>query len=296
LAIRSSPGVIMVDIQKYMTLLDCPYCHNTSATEIAQEPRVVRCNTCGLCRASPRMSREGQVLYLKKFNDESNLANWPNPLNYSPYSVHEAQGLKMNFPDAFTGGKILDVGAANGVFLAALKHAGATKAIGLDPMEKLVESGKSKGLDIHVARFEPDGVPAAVADGTFDIICFRESIYYLPDLRETFDLLRQLLRPGGGLYITSHVLTSIYYWKNRDYLSRYGLNVSGMPAGKAIPNILIKEGYEIQKADYPPFNVLHTLGLPFAQSFWGRIIGGSLSPIVCGVGKGDRLYVFARRL
>lgn len=287
---------LMADIQKYMTLLDCPYCHSTSATEITKNPRVVRCNTCGLYRASPRMSRDGQVLHLKKFNDEINLANWPNPLNHSSYIVHEAQGLKMNFPDTFTSGKILDVGAADGSFLDALRQAGATKAIGLEPVKKLVELGRRAGLNIQEGRFEPDGMPSALVDGTFDTICLRECIYYLPDLREVFDLLRRVLRPGGGLYITCHVPTSIYYWKNGNYFSRYKENVSGMPTLKAITNILIKEGYEIQKAGYLPFNILHILGWPYAWSFLGMIIMGSLFPVVHRIGKADRLYVFARRL
>lgn len=88
-------NVPISDIQEYMTLLDC---HSTSATELAQNPQVVRCNTCGLYRFSPRMNREGQIFYFRKLNDEDAIAD--------------------------------------GAFLVALQHVGATGATGLEPMEK----------------------------------------------------------------------------------------------------------------------------------------------------------------
>lgn len=62
------------NIQKYMTLTDCPYCHNTSATEVANNPRIVKCNICSLYRPLPRINKDGQIFLLKKFNDEIDLA------------------------------------------------------------------------------------------------------------------------------------------------------------------------------------------------------------------------------
>ena len=289
-------NLLMSDMQKYMTLTDCPYCHTTPATEMAKSPRVVRCNTCGLWRFSPRMNKEGQVAYLEKFNDGIETANQENPLNYWEGNLDEVQELKRNFREMVSDGTILDVGTGEGAFLATLQNAGAFRAIGLEPLEKLAQCGKSAGLDIHVGRFESDGMPPALMGTVFDIVCFRESVYYLPDLRQAFNLLRRILRPGGGLYLHCHVPTSIYYWKNRNYLSRYGPNVSGMPTVKALTNILIKEGYEILKAGYLRRNVLHTLGLPFANLRVGGIIDSALWPVVHRLGKADRAVIFARRL
>ena len=163
-------------------------------------------------------------------------------------------------------------------------------------MEKLVQLGRKYGLDIHAGRFEPEGMPPALAGRVFNLICFRESIYYMPDLRETFALLRRMLKRGGGIYIKSHVATSIYYWKHGNYLARYGPTVSGMPTLKALKKILKQEGYKIHKAGYFLFNVLNKLGLPFARSSPGSLIGIALSPIVQAIGKADRMFVFASRL
>jgi SAM-dependent methyltransferase len=140
-------------------------------------------------------------------------------------------------------------------------------------------------------------MPPALAGQTFDLVCFLESIYYLADLREAFDLLRRVLRPGGGLYIKAHVPTSIFYWKNKNYFSRYGHSASGIPTLKAMTKILLREGYQIPKTGYFQFNVLDDLNFPGAHSFLGGIIGCRiLSPIVSCMGKADRMFIMARRL
>jgi len=205
----------------------------------------------------------------------------------------EIQQLIKNF-DLNPRSRILDVGASEGSFIAALQRRGFT-ATGIEPLKKLVQLGREHGLDIHIGRFEPDGMAPALTRKVFDLICFRESIYYMPDLKETFALLHKMLRRGGGLYIKCHVATSIYYWKNKNYLSRYGLRVSGMPTLNALVGILKKEGYKIRKTGYFPFNVLSTLGCPFSGSYLGRLAGRVLSPIVQGVGKADQIFILAAR-
>jgi len=277
-----------------MTLTDCPYCHNTSATEISKDPKTVRCNICGIYRQYPRINKDGQILLIKKFNDKIDVAHHVNLLESSGTTAEIQQLIKI-FPDLKPSSRILDVGSAEGSFIAALQRNGFT-ATGLEPLERLVQLGRKHGLDIYVGRFEHDGIPPALAGRVFDLVCFRESIYYMADLRETFTLLRKMLRRGGGLYIKTHVATSIFYLKNKNYLARYGPTVSGMPTLKALRGILKREGHVIQKAGYFRFNVLHTLGWPYAQSFPGKLAGTALSPIVRTLGKADRLFIFANRL
>ncbi len=290
-------STITPDFQKYMTLVGCPYCHEEAATEITESPRVVICNKCGLYRFYPRMNRDGQVAYLKQINDELDLTHFENLLDQQEFNPDEADELKGNFPDMSSESHILDVGTGEGLFMASLRHSGVLPVTGLEPMGKLSELGNRAGLDIHVGRFENGSMPPDLAGRVFDLICFRESIYYLTDLRETFDLLRRVLRPGGGLYIKCHVPTSIFYWKNKDYSTRYGPSVSGMPTLKAMIRILVSEGYEIIKKGYYPTRVLYTLGSPIAQSLLGIAVDRLvLSPIVHSIGKADRMFILARKL
>lgn len=286
------------DFQKYMTLTDCPYCHTTPAVEIAKNPRVVRCINCGLYRLQPRMNKEGQIAYLKQTNDTlDDLTERGNPLDVHLFDLEEVRELKRHFPGTSANGKALDVGTGEGRFVAALRHNGAFEATGLEPLPKVAELGKNAGLDIHVGRFESDGMPQALEGQVFDVVCLREVICYMADLRESFDLLRRVLRPGGGLYIKCHVPTSICYWKNKDYLLRYGLTVTNMPTLAAMTKILAGEGYQILKTGYYQFNVLRSLGVPGAYSFFGGIIGYRLlSPVVRFMGKADRMFILARRL
>jgi len=67
--------------QEYMTLKDCPYCHDSvNFTEIAKNPRIVRCNICGLYRLYPRMNRQGQIAMLKYNEEKIEITKWKNKL------------------------------------------------------------------------------------------------------------------------------------------------------------------------------------------------------------------------
>ncbi|MFC2006409.1 class I SAM-dependent methyltransferase [Chloroflexota bacterium] len=237
--------------QEYIVLKDCPYCHDSvNFTEVAENPRTARCNVCGLYRLYPRINCQGQRVMLKKYNDEQlDQANFGEPLEHIKYFRGEIKKLKQVFPSVFPNGRVLDVGCGDGSFLAALKAVGAV-ATGVEPCEKFSQFGNQHGLDIKHGRFEAEGMPSGLEESSFDLICFRESIYYMPDLHETFDILNTYLRPGGGIYIKCHVATSWYYSLNNDYSSRYSYSVAGMPTRKALTHMLTHEGYRIRKIGY----------------------------------------------
>lgn len=242
--------------QQYMLLYDCPYCHVSNHTVISDSPNVVRCNICGLYRLYPRMTRQGQIAMLKKYNDENASFAIPGELpsaRYKPFPPDirlrwEVRKLKQVFPSVFPNGRVLDVGTDRGYFLAALEEAGAI-ATGIEPIEKLVESGRQHKLDVRCGRFEPSGMPPDIEKSSFDLICFRGAILFTPDWRETFDLIKTLLRPGGGIYLKEHIATSSYY-QNHSYTSRYSYYVSGMPTKESLLYILKREGFTIRKTSH----------------------------------------------
>lgn len=262
-----------------------------------KKTRVVRCNNCGLYRLYPRMIRQGQIAMLKKYNDEEiDFTNRNPPLVPANGFSWEIKKLKHIFPSVFPKGRILDVGCAEGSFVAALKQAGANPT-GIEPNEKLVTIGKDYGVDLRVGRFEAGGMPSDLKEHSFDLICFRESIYYMINLRETFDLIATYLRPDGLLYIKCHTPTSMYYFKNKDYSSRYGAYVAGMPTKKSLAYIFNHEGYAIIKIGYLPENVFHTLHwLSFEKYFIGKIAGIFLSLFIHAIARGDRIVVYASKI
>lgn len=202
--------------------------------------------------------------------------------------MDEVKKLKEHFSKVFSSGQILDIGTGEGNFIVALYEAGATKVVGIEPVEGRAIVGQAKGLDIRTCKFEYFD-----SDETFDLICFRESIYYM-SLEKVFSLLDRVLRPGGSLYIKSHSANSIYYWRIRAP-GRWGSTVEFKPTLAWLVTQLKQQGYWIREADYFIFNVLRCLGIPFGNSFIGSIIGHHLSPIARKLGKSDRFYIIASK-
>lgn len=309
--------VISEEIKKFLTKTDCPYCHEFSFTRIiADNPKIVECNTCGLWRMLPRINRDGQIFFLKNFNDsvdlgkyhpvnnflskerrEKKVRKWGQNLFPAIFPFDEVRAVKFFFPDILKDSGILDVGSSSGEFIYSLSQKCGINAEGLEPIHKVAEYGKSLGLNIHVGRFEREGIPPALVTKKFSIVCFRECFYYMQDLRETFDLLDELLIDGGGVYLKCHVPTSIYYRKN-NYLSRYSPYASVMPTLKSLKSVFIREGYKIIGSGYLPFNPVSLMFRSLSKSFLGKQIeraGNILSPLFCGIGKADIIYIFTRK-
>lgn len=275
------------------TLEDCPYCHIDGGREVAQAPRTVECERCGLYRLTPRMDRENQISYLTNWSQNLDVQNRKAPVDgWSGYQW-EITLINRVFRGLLEGGRVLDVGAGDGNFVYTLTKAGA-KATGLEPVRELVEYGRRFGIDLRCGRFESEALPSDLFHERFDLICLRECMYYLPDLRASFNVIRTLLSPGGCLYVKCHHAKSYYYWGCKDYSIRYGMYVSGMPTPTAIARILRQEGFRIVHSGYFPSNVFWDLGYTrFGRSLFGRIVNVAVRPIINTLGYGDRLVVLA---
>jgi SAM-dependent methyltransferase len=198
------------------------------------------------------MSREGQLVFVDYHYGKFDLREWGNPIERAARDSWEVERLKALSPAVFKGGTALDVGCASGTFVAALKAAGA-KACGLEPHGRLVGLGQKYGLDLHKGRFEKNGIPSELEGRRFDLLTFRNSLYYMFDTRGSFILANGLLNRGGSLYIKDHVATSVYYKLNRgDYAKRYGIIAACMPTKESLSYILNKEGYRVESTFTSP--------------------------------------------
>jgi SAM-dependent methyltransferase len=260
--------------ERFMTVNDCAYCHSMESVEVSAKPRTVRCKICGLYRLSPRMSHEGQLVWLDYHYGKFDLKEWGNPIERAARDSWEIERLKALSPAIFRDGTALDVGCASGTFVAALNAAGA-KAGGLEPHGRLVELGRQHGLDLHRGRFEKGGIPSELLGRRFDLLTFRASLCYIFDIKEAFKLANEMLNAGGTVYIKDHVATSIYYKLNHgDYAKRYGTMVAGMPTKESLSYILHKEGYRVESAFTSPDVGFDFISVLFPKSFakaaqWG---------------------------
>jgi 2-polyprenyl-3-methyl-5-hydroxy-6-metoxy-1,4-benzoquinol methylase len=115
----------------------------------------------------------------------------PGKVKYLDYLV----GLLRSH--GISGGRVLDVGAGYGFFLAALERAGY-EAHGIEVSAHAVEQarGRTRAAVLQQGAEEPFPFP----DDHFDAITLLDVIEHLQDYGSTLASCRRCLRPGGKLF------------------------------------------------------------------------------------------------
>lgn len=91
------------------------------------------------------------------------------------------------------GGRVLDVGAAYGFFVAAARACGFS-ACGLEPVPACAAFARRElDVDIFTGRIEDAPLPA----GSFDVVTLFDVIEHLPQPLVALRRIRELLTPGG---------------------------------------------------------------------------------------------------
>jgi SAM-dependent methyltransferase len=204
------------------------------------------------------LDRAGLLESLRRAGESLDLSAYPDPERKD--LSREVERLRRAVPRLFPGGRFLDVGAAEGSFVRALSRAGL-EGCGLEPMAPLADWARRKGIAVHAGVFDAEGLPQALRGGKFDLVSFRESIYYMPDLAAAFELARSLLQREGKLYIKSHVADSVYYRRCRDYTRRYGPAAQGLPTAAGLARLVEREGLRVVRWENEEFRYLSLAGL-----------------------------------
>ncbi len=101
-------------------------------------------------------------------------------------------------------GRLLDVGAATGVFVALAQRAG-WQAEGIEISSAAVAAAKTKGLPVTEATLESlDG------ESLYDAITFLDVLEHLPDPAQALRIAHRLLRPGGVIAVNVPDAGSLY--------------------------------------------------------------------------------------
>jgi SAM-dependent methyltransferase len=110
--------------------------------------------------------------------------------------------FEEHLPD-FRNSAILEVGCAEGGFLAVLHDQGITDAVGLelDPARARVARDRCPVLRIVVGDITDDSIAERIG-GAFDLIVMRDVIEHIPDRTAAFSSLSKLLNADGHLYVT----------------------------------------------------------------------------------------------
>jgi SAM-dependent methyltransferase len=102
-------------------------------------------------------------------------------------------------PEASSGQRLLDVGAATGVFVEQARARG-WDAEGVEPSEWAAAFARDElAQPVRTTTLEEARFP----DRMFDLITMWEVIEHLPDPRGTFEEVARILKPGGTLALST---------------------------------------------------------------------------------------------
>lgn len=215
----------------------CPNCHSTEYK--IMRDGVVRCAGCRLVvYPYKRMTNEAHRLHLDMVNETLSRENYEITRVRNFESAHYFDKLDKST-------RILEVGASSGDFLQFLMSKGFTRAVGIEPLQLLVDIAQSNNIDITRCLFSFEEIKRLFTPGSFDLLIFREVFYYFPDLDDVFRSIHYLLSPGGHIYIKNHSISSYYYMFGKNYLSRYGPGACSLTNIRTLKKILRHRGASI---------------------------------------------------
>ena len=191
----------------------CPLCGSPSCTvrysSVARiftpATEVVECNDCGLVYLNPRLARLGDNFSM----DEEYLQRWYLPYYQKLGLLTEAQeldrernrqfhqGALLQMQDYRQTNRVLDVGCAIGLFLAAAQAEG-WQSYGVEPSSHLAAYGRERfGLSIAEGELSQANFPP----GYFDVVTLWDVTEHLLDPVATYQAVNRVLRPGGLLLL-----------------------------------------------------------------------------------------------
>lgn len=175
----------------------CPACGNGKFSRAGRRypDDLRRCGSCGLVFFTSRPTEKELVDHYSQY-----------PVNgvVPEVTIKRYKELLHAFEPYRKTGKILDVGCGEGFFLEAAKDAG-WDAYGTEFADIYLPVCEAKGIHMQQGRLDPSHYPAE----SFDVILWIEVIEHIDYPVRELDNLRQLLRPGGIIYLTTPNFNSI---------------------------------------------------------------------------------------
>lgn len=133
-------------------------------------------------------SREGYDLYASNYDEKLEYLN-----------SFEGHQLKMIMPE-IKGKKVLDAGCGTGRLTRWFLDEGAEYE-GIDLSAKMIDIACKKFPDLKFTVGDATELP--YEDESFDIVCAAFLLVHLRNLREFFDEVYRVLKPGGNFVVTN---------------------------------------------------------------------------------------------
>lgn len=163
--------------------------YSSASTEVFYE-RLLRCRSCGLIYLSPRPKMDIVIKGYSSARDEEYISQERGRL----VTFRKSVSLIKKF---IPSGKLLDVGAASGIFVKAAQEAGY-EAYGIEPSSWLCEVARRRyGVTVFPGTVES----VKLEKGSFDVITMFDALEHVPDPLATLNEVRKMLKPGGILVV-----------------------------------------------------------------------------------------------
>lgn len=158
---------------------------------------VRECLDCGLVYTCPRPA-PGALLSGYEDNEDS---DYDSERDSRSMNAHLSLAMiRRHVP----GGRLLEIGCANGFFLNAARMSYET--VGVEPSRAASEYARSKlRLDVPAATMADARFP----DASFDVVALIDVIEHVPDPLSTLREAARVTRPGGVLYLVTPDVESL---------------------------------------------------------------------------------------
>ncbi|MEN8150965.1 MAG: class I SAM-dependent methyltransferase, partial [Planctomycetota bacterium] len=150
---------------------------------------------CGVCPACGSLSRPAPP------DLDDHYSDYLPPATLSlPPATRRRYGEMLDGLEPFRAGsaRLLDVGAGAGLFLEVARERG-WEVEGTELSAAAARAAAERGIRIHVGDI--DRLP--LTPGSFDAVVSLECVEHVPDPPAFLATLAGLLRPGGGLFLTT---------------------------------------------------------------------------------------------
>lgn len=162
-----------------------------------------RCADCGFLFAPQRATAELHEIY-----DDSYFEEYPGGESYiadEAQRAYEADRRLRWMAGWVKGGSLLEIGAADGSFLAAAEAAGFA-GVGVEPAAGLAARARDqRGLDVRAGFIETVDLPAT----PFDAVCAWHVIEHISTPHESIRKLRSAIADDGTLFLETPNILSL---------------------------------------------------------------------------------------
>jgi SAM-dependent methyltransferase len=188
----------------------CPVCRNDTAeflhhqefvllegTPLTESYDVVCCSRCGFAFAdTPITQAQYDDYYARLSHYESNEVTTGG--GGTPWDAQRMRQMAATLSDlAPLDARVLDLGAANGGLLRAMRDTGFSDLVGVDPSPACVRTTQELGIEAEVGGlFDlPSGI------GRFGFVILSHVLEHVEDVNGAIDSVAGLLEPDGLVYI-----------------------------------------------------------------------------------------------